>query len=46
MKETDDKAGIYIVLFSGMIWGLGGVPGQILFRDSSFPLTEKIPENL
>lgn len=34
MKVKNDRAGIYIVLFCGMIWGLGGVLGQLLFQNS------------
>lgn len=34
MEEKKNKIGIAIVLFCGMIWGLGGVLGQILFQNS------------
>ena len=34
MLDKRDRLGIFIVVVCGMMWGLGGVMGQILFRYS------------
>lgn len=34
-KESTQKIGIYIVVVCGILWGLSGVLGQLLFQNTT-----------